>query len=512
MPNVEKDAERILEIVLARRADLLLASEYRASTTAGGGNLKGAWKPDLEPRWPKGTPGSVSGHPLGGTWMKVVDILGTIDQSISKSQNLTWLAKGSTRIQSINATREGDQLRMDITLKDGRSGQLLASQDAPFDKLMGRLVQIDSGQRVADQPQLAAPDQFPRRSPVPDLTVPEGTQPVSLSNLPIPSFMLAKVDAHKNDPRNKWPPDKGDRAIKFLGPFQHTYEMWTNAGGEFDPKREKFHKKIIAELLAPFEGQDPETDPTVMFTVGGPGSGKTTATTKVLDMPDKTLHLDNDQIKAMLPEYTNMTKGDPTKADPYAAYATHDEAAKIMQQIIQEAIQRGIHVHIDGTGDDNPGEFEKRMQTFVDAKYKVRVTLFDAPTDVGIYRTMSGASDRKGRYLDPKYTRDTYEKVARVFLGWKGKSYIADWRMGTSVTHGTRRISDVPNFKAKFMHSFNLRQFTILYNGDYSGRRFSTLTKIESLPVLFADNTGVKNPMYYNLFVQKAGGNHGRDI
>jgi hypothetical protein len=206
--------------------------------------------------------------------------------------------------------------------------------------------------------------------------------------------------------------------------------MWTNNDGAWDPERRKLHEKILKELFAEFGEDDQAAEPAVMFTVGGPGSGKSTAREmdkKLLDMPPNTLHLDNDFIKLLLPEYGKMTKGE--HPDPYAAYATHDEAAEIMRQAVVEAIKRGIHVHIDGTGDDNPGEFEKRMTTFADANYKVRVTLFDTPTDLGIARTILGADARHGRWLSPNYVRETYEKVARSFLGWKDKGYIADWRM-----------------------------------------------------------------------------------
>jgi hypothetical protein len=168
-------ALRIARIIEQRM--LMLAANFAGETTAAGEDLKGGWKPDLEPRWPKGTPGTTdTGHPLGGAWMRVVDILGTIDKSISSRKNLTWLAKGSTRIKSIQATREGGDLRLDITLKDGRSGQLKAVPDAPFEKLMARLVQIDSGQRVLDQPQGAKPHMREPGSPAPDLSRPGGAR------------------------------------------------------------------------------------------------------------------------------------------------------------------------------------------------------------------------------------------------------------------------------------------------------------------------------------------------
>lgn len=453
----------------ARAEDLALA--FSAGSSASGHGIAGAWEPNLHPRWPAHT-----GH--GGQFAEVTvkGLLDLVSKSASGQADVTWLAKGAKNIETVKARAAADgRLQLTVTRKDGRGAHVFADAESDIAKVIGRFAQIDSGQRVADTDVQALGAKAPR-PPRPET---EDTTPVpTMPNAPVPTkaaWNQAREQAAV-DPRDKWPPEKGELAQDTLGPFDDTREMWQNDRGEYDPERRAVHEKILDAL---FKDAQPSDDPQVVYTIGGPGVGKSTFGLHDVEIPPGTVALNNDIIKRMLPEYQKMAPKSKPKADDYAAFGTHDEAGDIMREAIQRAVKQGIPLQIEGTGNDRPGVFQDVMHYMAKptaeggAGYKVKVLLFDLPTDGAIYRAVERSKEPGGRWLSPGYIEDTHMKVARVFLGYKDMPWISEIHL------------------------------------------YSTLPERPDPPTKIGERVAdgawnFTDPAAYAWFVQKAGGNHGR--
>jgi hypothetical protein len=420
-------------------------------------DLNLVWNPEFHPRWP-----GHAGAGKGGEFMEVAGVLDRIDKSVSKSQNLAFLlrdAKGKPVAQSIRGivgTRDGGNLKLAVSLNDGRTGSITVAPTVPFEQIMERLKRIDDIRGAQAQRTFQNEGGGETKRPTPRTISRAPVEP--LADLKQPSMivphlsdaMLGLVQAARHDERaNRWPPPTDDQAIAVLGDARSTREMW-QVDGQYLPEREKLHNDRIDAILAKIvEDAKHQDEPMAVFMAGGPGSAKSSA--KNLDSPlappgrenRDYLKLDNDVFKKLLPEWDEMATdpNDPTSRSAYAAYATHDEAADIMNKLIGRALSLGIHMLIDGTGDDDPGEWEKRLRGFHVSGYKVHIGLFDVPTDIGIGRTLFRAMSADGRYLAPGFTEDTYEKVARAHLGWRNRPWIDSWRLyNTNTLEGEQAV------------------------------------------------------------------------
>lgn len=136
------------------------------------------------------------------------------------------------------------------------------------------------------------------------------------------------------------------------------------------------------------------------MTMGGPGSGKSTA----LAMSPDFVHIDPDNIRAKLPEWKDATRHGATYMD--ASSKTHEEASHIAKQMQKQAIEQGKNVIVDGTG-GNTKNFMKKMSDLQAAGYKVHVAFTHVPADEGIARAEKRA-EKSGRMVPHKTATETY--------------------------------------------------------------------------------------------------------
>lgn len=232
---------------------------------------------------------------------------------------------------------------------------------------------------------------------------------------------------------NDWP-EKGDVANRVLGDHKDTeakFAVMVNMGTAEEPKMEpvyhdqarlRLHEQIIDALLRKrkeitlpdgnkVEVPDPEGEyllptadgkPRVLFFGGGTASGKSTALkmdeNKHVRPPDA-VEIDVDQIKSMLPEFNEMVAG----GDKYAASGVHEESSWLGKLLQERAMERGLNVIVDGTGDSpmkpgSEGKFVSKMQKFKDKGYDVSAFYVSAPTDVAIIRAAKRATE-DGRWV-----------------------------------------------------------------------------------------------------------------
>lgn len=155
-------------------------------------------------------------------------------------------------------------------------------------------------------------------------------------------------------------------------------------------------------------GGDP---PDVLFTAGGPASGKTTTLEENPDFkPSNAVEVDPDQLKEQLPEYAELRAA----RDHYAASAVHPESGDLAARLAHEAQDLRLNTVIDGTGDSDPGQFVKQLQRKHDSGYDVRVLYANTPTREAIQRAVARAEET-GRYVPVPAVREQHTKVSRNF-------------------------------------------------------------------------------------------------
>lgn len=251
--------------------------------------------------------------------------------------------------------------------------------------------------------------------------IPEPPKALSLKagdEVPKPHFTEREIRAAGLD---RWP-SKGPKAQQILGDAVDTFELFGPEEPDADPKFPEYatdraakHDALIADAL---EGKEPPQDatPHALFMAGGPASGKTTVLREnraQLAPPEATtVHVDVDAIKAKMadygmPEYDEMRDAD----DRYAATAVHREAGDIATRLVQAALDKGLNVIIDGTGNSDPGLFRAQLEEMRDKGYTVDALYVNRPTETSVSLAIKRAEDDK-RFVPLPVVRDQHIKVS----------------------------------------------------------------------------------------------------
>lgn len=176
----------------------------------------------------------------------------------------------------------------------------------------------------------------------------------------------------------------------------------------WNEERKNLHDKILTDI---FKDAKPSENPEIVVLGGRGGSGKGGYTNK-----EGYLVLDNDKIKAMLPEY----KG-------WNASQVHDEASDIFKVALNLAKKNKISVVLDMT---LAGEFEKiknRVKPFIDSGYSLQTHYIHLPRQKSVQnsikRWLKGDIDYNGngryvpieRILDMTNNEENFTKLVEEF-------------------------------------------------------------------------------------------------
>jgi predicted ABC-type ATPase len=124
--------------------------------------------------------------------------------------------------------------------------------------------------------------------------------------------------------------------------------------------------------------------------LGLPGSGKSTLINARTD--DGYANIDNDKIKAMLPEWN----------DGIGASALHEEASGISRTLRNRAIAKGVNLVWERV--DSPDKITKDIASLRRAGYDVDVKLVDVPIETAV-NSATTRFMKTGRYVSPAVIR-----------------------------------------------------------------------------------------------------------
>lgn len=181
-----------------------------------------------------------------------------------------------------------------------------------------------------------------------------------------------------------------------------------------DRNKQIFEDEIVPELL---EGRQPQGQPTALFLIAQPGSGKSRLQKELdteLNAQGGYVDLDSDLYKPYHPGYDELMQRD----DKLMAAATRTDGRKWMRQAAEYARGQRINVIVQDTAQD-PEHSAQMMESYRQAGYRVEAVFMAVPkeiSDQGIqYRYYEQVADRGAGRLTVQANADmSYEGVARV--------------------------------------------------------------------------------------------------
>lgn len=195
---------------------------------------------------------------------------------------------------------------------------------------------------------------------------------------------------------------------------RETYEQHFR-DGKPTPERAKVHEAIYSESLSAAKPVAPGTRPTAVMTMGGPGSGKSSALGG-LEKSGWGVHIDPDKFRTQLPEWKEATRPENTYMG--AAAATHEESSHIAKELTRRAMAEGKNVIVDGTG-GNAKSFMKKVKELQNAGYDVHVAYTTTDADEGLSRAEKRA-EHSGRMVPEEFGRQTYAGIPDTFRQMRG--------------------------------------------------------------------------------------------
>jgi len=152
-----------------------------------------------------------------------------------------------------------------------------------------------------------------------------------------------------------------------------TRAVHSDGKGNYAPERKKLHDEIISNML---KGAIRSKKPTAYFLAGSPGSGKSTALSGVLGKQEDFVYLNNDDIKAQLPEF---------KKNPIFSSEVHEEASDIESIIMKKILENKYNFILDATF-RSADKSIRRVQHSKGEGYKVHMIATECPTHISIER------------------------------------------------------------------------------------------------------------------------------
>jgi predicted ABC-type ATPase len=162
-----------------------------------------------------------------------------------------------------------------------------------------------------------------------------------------------------------------------------------------------------------------------LFMAGGPASGKTSALKAAPELePDGAVLINPDEIKDRLPEYRAMIEA----GEKFGASGVHEESSDLGKRLQSEAMDLGLNVVVDGTGDSKKGKFAGKMKDMDGAGYDVSALYVTIPTDSAVVRATKRAM-KSGRWVPEPEIRSQHKNVSANFEDVAALPFLKDLKL-----------------------------------------------------------------------------------
>jgi hypothetical protein len=112
-----------------------------------------------------------------------------------------------------------------------------------------------------------------------------------------------------------------------------------------------------------------------------------------------TIVINPDLFKELIPEYKELADS----GSLYAASGVHEESSDLAKRLQREAMERGFHVVIDGTGDSGEDKMGMKLIDANESGYDVKVAVVSISTEDAIVRAWGRYENGKAKFdADPE--------------------------------------------------------------------------------------------------------------
>lgn len=178
----------------------------------------------------------------------------------------------------------------------------------------------------------------------------------------------------------------------------------TDGEFRFTAERQQLHDEIVGKIVS---GHAKQESPSFVMLGGGPASGKTKAAQAAEREFADAIKIDPDAIKAMLPEYAQMTA-------EQAAGFVHEESSYISKRVMDAALESRAHIILDAVGNNSVESVLAKIEKARSADYGVHGRYVTIPTEEALARALARGI-RSGRVVHPEVIEKLHSGVSNVF-------------------------------------------------------------------------------------------------
>ena len=240
-------------------------------------------------------------------------------------------------------------------------------------------------------------------------------------------------------------------------PWRQTADVHKRADGTWTPERARLHQKLVDNHFARIPHATkagkyvkgtvrPVSKPTAEILGGGPSAGKGTAVMKNTKFTRNRVHIDPDEIKAMLPEYGQAV----ARGSAQAASIVHTESSYISQLIADRAAKGKYNFLMDGTGD---GSFEKlieRLSTYRAGGARVSAHYVTIDTEAAVARSAVRGAET-GRFVPDEYIRQVHGRLSSVVPRALNEGHFDDFVLWDNNGKAAFRVAQVADGKLEIL-------------------------------------------------------------
>lgn len=216
--------------------------------------------------------------------------------------------------------------------------------------------------------------------------------------------------------------------------------------GYYTKERQALHTEIVERLLA---GIKPPRNgkPTLYFNGGGPAAGKGTMTrganARLTNYPSsrgadeftgqledvespEALLIDPYIMKLQLPEAVEaldrVARGVGSEQDKDWANSAHEESSSITAQVYRAALDRGLNIIFDGTGNGSVEGVLRKINVAKEKGYRVEANYISLDPKEGIKRALQRAKGSH-RVVPNAAIANTYAQIPQIFDALKTSAF-----------------------------------------------------------------------------------------
>ena len=223
---------------------------------------------------------------------------------------------------------------------------------------------------------------------------------------------------------------------EMLATNKDTQEMYKGPDGNYTPTRQQLHNDIIKR----FDDMGSTYDDQVYMLGGAPANGKSTLVDSgFLKHPAKTMMIDPDKIKGMIPEYNMMISSRDPIVRKLAAAKLHEESSYLSKIIQKNALASKKDFILDGVNDGKVEKVIGKLQAMKAQGKTIRADYCTLDTNLSL-RLAEKRGRKTGRVVPTQHVANTNRDVSVMFPELSKANVVDELRLWDTNRVGQARL------------------------------------------------------------------------